>query len=265
MSLKSSLFRKLLQSVLTVSDKEWRRDLRLQLWSVLFGRNLCKTWWELLSMFACLRIRLSRRCSSLWYTKKQIPFTIHVFQWKHYYPRCKLLEIKEKAEPECQWAKCYPAIYRPIIVSPTVTFPLSILCAALCQDVRRYFCLSSRSIWRSHQFTYELKSVENATSTWLKPCTKIRPKRPKCVDCTVQSLYTTPITHICRYWDTWDVLESATRWQCKDGYWLETCSSKCSDQWGLLIIFHWLWCAGLIRCAFQFIRELMRSSNGTRR
>ena len=66
-----------------------------------------------------------------------------------------------------------------------------------------------------------------------KPCTKIRPRRPNCVDHTVQSLYTTPITHKCCYWDIWDVLESATQWhwQCKDGYWLETCSSKCSRQW----------------------------------
>jgi len=43
---------KLLQSVLIVSDREWRRDLRLYVWSVLSERTLCKTWWGLFSMFA---------------------------------------------------------------------------------------------------------------------------------------------------------------------------------------------------------------------
>ena len=63
MCLKSSLFRKSLQSVLTVSDKEWRRDLRLSVSSVLSGRNLCKTWWGLCSMFVK---RLSSMPAASW-------------------------------------------------------------------------------------------------------------------------------------------------------------------------------------------------------
>jgi len=41
MSLKSSLFSKLLQSDLTVSDRAWRRDLRLYLWLVTVRCGYC--------------------------------------------------------------------------------------------------------------------------------------------------------------------------------------------------------------------------------
>jgi len=54
---------KLLQSVLTVSDREWRRDLRLYVWSVLSGRNWCETWWGLWSMF---EKRLSSMSATSW-------------------------------------------------------------------------------------------------------------------------------------------------------------------------------------------------------
>jgi len=63
MSLKSSLFRKLLPSVLKGNEREWQRDWRLCLWSVLSGRSLWRTWWRLLSIF---KKRLSSMSAASW-------------------------------------------------------------------------------------------------------------------------------------------------------------------------------------------------------